>query len=300
VTLRIVTNWALPPGGAFMAAARELGWWVRPLDSIRDHADLDGFDPAGAVVFLYGDPTRGAESAEALRSAGVPVLVWNLDDPQYLRTEPATTRAASAASVYCSHTRQLDARYAEHGVTVEYLPTGAWEPHGVETPSAPELDWSFVGTLTPERRAFIIALAKRLPRDVRGRAFQGVSPRDAERIWTSTAVNLAFGACCDLPGERSWGVTDRSWQIPHVSGFLLQEARPHVADHFQLDVEAVTFESVEECAEKLCRYLDDASARRDVAARARRRVLERERTTDRLRSIARLLERSRQEVRHEA
>lgn len=67
-------------------------------------------------------------------------------------------------------------------------------------------------------------------------------------------------------------VNQRVFDCPAAGGFLLTDAQGDLAEHFDLDSEAVTFASMEELHEKAARYLGRPEERTPIIQRAQRRI----------------------------
>jgi spore maturation protein CgeB len=278
----LLTNHSSPTGLALRAAARHLHCDLRALAEFPTDTALRAFAPRGALVFIYGAPEAAEAAVDRLQALDVPVAVWQVDDPQYFRSaelRDLTFRVARKADVYFSHTDQLTDAYRAHGIAVTYLPTGARELPGTDhliAHPAPEdeleHDWAFVGTLNDARRGFLETLAQRLPKTLCGRVATDVTLDEAYRIYRRSKVTLALPPVSETAAEPSWALTERSWEVPLVGGFLLQDERRHLAQHFGLGTEAVTYASVEDCAAKVVRFVEDDRERRAIATRAQDRV----------------------------
>jgi spore maturation protein CgeB len=284
---------------ALALAARRLGCDLRPIAAFGTPEEALRFEPEGALLFLYGDPRGAEEALRVLQASGVPVAVWNVDDPDYFyRSDLRETviRVARAADIYLSHTRQLVEEYRQLGVAVHHLPTGARELLSTEplvaAPPAEcefERDWAFVGTPSKERETFFQRLRAILPPGLSGEVFSGIPPEKAYHVFRKTRVNLAAGQVCEGSGVRTWALTERSWEVPLVGGFLLQDERRDLEEHFARGIEAITFHDVEDCAAKIATYIRDPEARRRVALAAQKRVLAQHRLSHRLAVILREL-----------
>jgi Glycosyl transferases group 1 len=292
---RLLTN---HPSNTFLAlrrAARSMGGEVRALTEIQSVEELEHWNAHGAIVFLYGWPETAAATVELLRELRIPVAVWQVDDPHFFsdpKLHDVTLRVARRADLYFSHTRQLDQDYAKLGVRVHYLPTSAKVFPGVEELIRPPLpdeacerDWSFVGTLSDARCAFLDALKMQLPAHLRGTIHTGIPSLEALRIYRSSRVLVGFGTASEGATVPSLALTERTWDVPLVGGFLLQDDRPYLGEHFTLGEEVVTFSHVEDCARKIAYYCQNADARRAMAARAQARVLREHLTEHRLEVI---------------
>jgi spore maturation protein CgeB len=88
-----------------------------------------------------------------------------------------------------------------------------------------------------------------------------------EGIWRSK-INLSF-----LTHGNQDEYAHKSFEIAGCAAFQLAERCPGHTERFIEDVEAVYFSSVEECAEKIRRYLPDEAARNRIAAAGYRRAV---------------------------
>jgi len=125
-----------------------------------------------------------------------------------------------------------------------------WERHGIRTLVWGDSRWG---------RGFPRA---KLPAEVRRELYQGGSltyDQFRETIWRSR-INLGF--CSNLNRDEFSG---RSFQIPASGGFLLAEDTPGHREMFTDGQEAVFFNSIDDCAEKIRRYLPDEEARLRIA-----------------------------------
>lgn len=280
--MRLVTNFATGALPALQWEAHLAGAELRSLVELEDLDALRAYAPRGALVFVYGFPESAERSIDLLQGAGVPVAVWQVDDPQFFRSEKlhaTTIRIARKAELSYSHTLELADEYARLGVQVRYLATGGETRPDMRPLEPPpedelELDYAFVGGISPARARFLDELTRLLPGTLKGRVFTSVEPEACAHVYRHTRVNLAYGSLSDFGDAKSWGLTQRSWQVPLVGGFLLQDDRRHLTDHFQLGVDAESFTDVRECAEKIVHFCREPERRRAIAVAAQRRVWE--------------------------
>lgn len=291
----LLTNFYSPTTRALQRAAARLGGRVVVLDEVRDADELRRCAPVGALVYMYGYPESAARQVDLLRRQGLPVAVWQVDDPHYFRRSDlheVTVRIARTCDVYFSHTRELDSAYRERGVEVEYLPTAARDVPGAEAlvggPPAEEdyeLDYVFVGTPSAARRTAFERLERLVPA-LRGRFVTEVSPLEAMRLSRFARVTVFFGAHTSPAGDPdSWGLSERSWEVPWVGGLLVQEDRPHLRDHFVPGVDAVSFRTVDECADLVRTLCASPDERRALATRAHLKVVAEHRLEHRLERV---------------
>jgi len=88
-----------------------------------------------------------------------------------------------------------------------------------------------------------------------------------EAIWRSK-ISLSF-----LTHSNEDEFAHKSFEIAACGGFLLAERSPGHAARFREDEEAVFFTGIDECAEKIHRYLQDEPARERIAAAGRARAV---------------------------
>lgn len=282
-SFHLVTNFRSPTCFALREAARRLGGAVTALPDV-DLGALRTRPPQGALVFMYGDPLQAEAAVDLFQEEGVPVAVWQVDDPGYFQRADLggiTRRVARKCDLYFSHTRELDEEYEKLGVRVEYLPTGARRLAGAEelcAPPPPEaelvLDYVFVATASPERRQAFESLRELLPRSLKGGMVSGVEPHEALRLQRFARVSLFLGAHTGADGRPDgWGLSERSWEVPLVGGLLVQEERKHLREHFSPGRDAVVFQGLAECAERVMQLCRRPAERRAIAERAQARVL---------------------------
>lgn len=292
----LVTNFRSPTAASLRRAAWRAGGDVVVLDEVRDLGARNGV--LGGLVFMYGYPEEAERQLTLLQAHGLPVALWQVDDPHYFRRAdlgPITRRLARRADVYFSHTLELREEYAALGVTVEYLPTAAREVPGAEALVGPppaeeeyERDYVFVGTPSKPRQAAFRGLQGLLP-GLRGELVSGVPLVEALRLSRTSRVSLYLGVKSEPDGAPDgWGLSERSWEVPLVGGLLVQEDRRHLHDHFRVGEDAVAFRTIEECAEHVAWLCARQDERRAIAARAHARVLAEHRMDQRL---ARVIER---------
>jgi spore maturation protein CgeB len=87
-----------------------------------------------------------------------------------------------------------------------------------------------------------------------------------EGVWRSK-INLSF-----LTHGNQDEYAHKSFEIAACGGFLLAERSAGHSERFREDEEAVFFSDIEECAEKIRRYLNDEPARARIAAAGQRRA----------------------------
>lgn len=252
----------------------------------RARPDLAWFDRATFVR---------ARTVRALSESGVFTVHFNPDNPFARSVHPGWRLLLDAIPAYDLHAVKQASSLAEYqraGARDTVLMPLGYEP-SIHYP--PPTDWSesdrtndvaFIGSPYDDRPAFLAALWRdeKIPVKIWGAArWRSFLPQDAaaslvqgsevwnddyrETMWRSRIL-LSFVTHC-VHDE----VAHKSFEIAGSGGFLLAEDTPGHRACFVDGEEAVFFRSVEDCAEKIRRYLPDAAARARIAAAGRRRAV---------------------------
>lgn len=238
-----------------------------------------------------------ADTLRRLRSMGVVTVDYMIDNPFGPRRDPGFRLYVRTIPEYDLHVQQRDVSVQE------YLRRGARRVVKVQTafePTAhfpPPVGWSdrdrtreisFIGTPYDDRPRFLTELwhkynlpvtisgppiwKRKLDGNVTGALYpEDAEPRDAayrERIWRSK-INLSF-----LTHGNQDEYAHKSFEIAACGGFLLAERSAGHSTRFKEDEEAVFFSGIEECVEKVRRYLPDEMARTRIAQAGQRRAVE--------------------------
>ena len=232
---------------------------------------------------------------DQLRAMGVATVSYMIDNPFGSRQDPGWRLYMKDIPHYDLHVVQRDANIADYmargGRDVIKIQT-AYEPT-IHFPPPP--DWndadrdrgvSFIGTPYDNRAEFLTRLWQEfnLPVTVSGGLIwkrhlteeavdalyrgHGELFRDQYRegIWRSK-INLSF-----ITHANHDEFTHKSFEIAACEGFLLAERSTGHLERFVEDEEAVFFSTIEECVDKIHRYLPDEAARRRIAAAGRVRA----------------------------
>lgn len=198
---------------------------------------------------------------------------WRL----YKKTQPHFDLHVVPRSSSVTDYQQRGARNVMH-LCFSYEPSIHFPPAPGWSDQQRTRDVSFIGTPYDNRAEFLAQLADmQLPLSISGsqphwRAALPANIFDAtfrdgelkaaayrEAIWQSK-INLAF-----VTKANHDEVAHKSFEITACGAFLLAERTPGHIAAFKEDEEAVFFSSVEECAEKIRRYLPDEAARNRIA-----------------------------------
>jgi len=229
------------------------------------------------------------KTLDALRAMGILTVNYSIDNPFGPRRDPDWGLYMKCISHYDLHVVQRDQN------VIDYKASGARDVLKIQTAYEPTLHFpppagwsdndrdrgvSFIGTPYDERPAFLTALWKQygLPVVVSGgmiwkdyftaeaaaAIYCGRGPLFAreyrEGIWRSR-INLSF-----LTHSNQDEFAHKSFEIAACGGFLLVERSAGHLQRFKEDEEAVFFSDIEECVEKIRRYLPDEAARSRIAA----------------------------------
>lgn len=233
---------------------------------------------------------------EQLRRVGIVTVSYMIDNFFGPRRDPGWRLYAKTIPYYDLHCTQRDVNvtdYKNAGArnvikiqtayepTIHFAPPEGWSDHDRDR------DVSFVGTPYDQRPEFLTRLAKEggvsvavngglvwkpaLER-VGGSALyrgNGELRNDdyREAIWRSR-INLSF-----LTHSNQDEFVHKSFEITACGGFLLAERSAGHAARFVEDEEAVFFTGLEECIEKVQKYLHDEPARTRIAHAGWQRAL---------------------------
>lgn len=236
-----------------------------------------------------------AATLHKLRDLGIVTVDYMIDNPFGPRRDPGFRLYVRTIPEYDLHVQQRDVSVAA------YLRRGARRVIKVQTASepsvhfAPPAGWSdrdrtrevsFIGTPYDERPQFLTQLWEKYgvpviisgPRKWRHKlspaSLAALYPHDGELydteyregIWRSK-INLSF-----LTHGNQDEYAHKSFEITACGGFLLAERSAGHGARFVEDEEAVFFSDIQECVEKIRRYLPDEAARARIAAAGCRRA----------------------------
>jgi len=235
------------------------------------------------------------KTLEQLRAKGIATVSYMIDNPFGTRQDPGWRLYMKDIPFYDLHVVQRDANIADYKargardvikIQTAYEPTIHFPPPTGWSDADRDREVSFIGTPYDRRGEFLTRLWKEygLPVTVSGglvwkeqlsaeavaAMYRGSGElfRDAYRegIWKSK-INLSF-----ITHANKDEFTHKSFEIAACGGFLLVERSEGHLARFVEDEEAVFFSTMEECVEKIRRYLPDEEARRRIAAAGRDRA----------------------------
>ena len=249
------------------------------------------------VGVLWADKVLGLQPStlRVLRRRGVVTASYMIDNSFGPRRDPGWR-------LYMRDLREFDLHITQRDVSVrDYEQRGARRVLKIQTAYEPTLHFpppagwsdadrtrqvSFIGSPYDQRAEFLLRLATefQIPVTVSGskawrsalssemlaRLFSGEDGlyHDAyrEAIWASK-INLSF-----LTHSNQDEFAHKSFEIAACGGFLLAERSEGHSARFREGEEAVFFSGIEECVEKIRRYLPDEAKRSRIAAAGQARA----------------------------
>ena len=235
-------------------------------------------------------------TVDKLRAMGIVTVSYMIDNPFGPRRDPGWRLYMKCIAHFDLHVVQRDkniedyrARGARDVIKIQtaYEPTIHYPPPAGWSDADRDRGVSFIGTPYDDRAQTLTRLWRdyRFPVVISGDSqWKGKMDAEAfgalftgselfldayrEGIWRSK-INLSF-----LTHSNQDEFVHKSFEIAACGGFLLAERSAGHAARFVEDEEAVFFTGVEECAEKIRRYLPDEAVRERIAAAGRRRAVQ--------------------------
>ena len=230
-----------------------------------------------------------------LREMGIATVSYMIDNPFGRRGDPGWRLYMKDIPFYDLHVVQRDANIADYKargardvikIQTAYEPTIHFPPPAGWSDADRDREVSFIGTPYDQRGEFLTRLWKEfgvavtvsgglvwkrhLSAEAVAAMYRGHGElfKDAYRegIWRSK-INLSF-----LTHSNHDEFAHKSFEIAACGGFLLVERSDGHLQRFVEDEEAVFFSTIEECAEKILRYLPDEATRARIAAAGRVRA----------------------------
>lgn len=223
----------------------------------------------------------------------VPYVFWNRDAPWNTGMKLKNRLAMQwlkPVDIYLAHSMQTHQWF---GGEAHDFPNATQPAYYVETDlqalrdeAAYKFDVSFFGSFGNTKDAnararfeFLITLKSLLRLKLPAIRFKAVntathqlSLSEQMALIRSTKINLNYGAMCDLPGNRSWGLPERVFGIPAAGGSLLTDDRQSIPETFPAGL-CDTFATPEECAHKIALALANFHMTRTRAEQLHRYVL---------------------------
>jgi spore maturation protein CgeB len=253
------------------------------------------------------------ETLQNLRQRGVRVVSFYPDNPfpPHYNARPETLAAARETDLCLIWSEKLVRRLQEAGVSNPAFLPFAWDPEVFPYQGdRPQGIWPgvlFLGGWDRQREVFLEKLARQVPLRIYGPGYWGTRTRPFSRVrrcWQGKELMLADAAqviresaiCLNVlrrqhiaNGEPD-GMIMRHFEVPGAGGFLLSTRGGGATTLFPEGDSGEYFSGVEECAEKINKYMGNTSARRDLSERAHALIAARHQYRDRALEIMRLLD----------
>jgi len=235
------------------------------------------------------------KTLKKLREMRIATVSYMIDNPFGRRGDPGWRLYMKDIPFYDLHAVQRDANIADYKqrgardvikIQTAYEPTIHFAPPAGWSDADRDREVSFIGTPYDRRGELLTRLWKEfgllvtvsgglvwkehLTPEAVAAIYRGNGElfREAYRegIWKSK-INLSF-----LTHSNQDEFAHKSFEIAACEGFLLAERSEGHLQRFVEDEEAVFFSTIEECVEKIRRYLPDEAARARIAAAGRARA----------------------------
>lgn len=234
------------------------------------------------------------ETLDTLRAMGIVSVSYMIDNPFGTRKDPGWRLYMKDIPGFDLHVVQRDKNIADYKargardvikIQTAYEPTVHFPPPAGWRDKDRDRGVSFIGTSYDDRPAFLTRLwrefglpvvisgdkqwRRRLEPDALAALYTGgelYMEGYREGVWRSK-INLSF-----ITHANQDEFVHKSFEIAGCGGFLLAERSAGHSARFVEDEEAVFFSGIEECVEKIRRYLPDEAARERIAAAGRARA----------------------------
>lgn len=228
------------------------------------------------------------ETLDKLRVMGIATVSYMIDNPFGTRQDPGWRLYMKDIPHYDLHVVQRDANIVDYKVRgardvikiqTAYEPTIHFPPPEGWSDADRDREVSFVGTPYDDRATTLAWLTSQgISVSISGnrRSWQKALPAEAfdtlyregelylqqyrEAIWRSK-INLSF-----LTHSNKDEFAHKSFEIAACEGFLLAERSEGHLQRFVEDEEAVFFSTIDECVDKIRKYLPDEVKRQRIAA----------------------------------
>lgn len=277
--------------GTWLTVRTQRGATVRKFNSdLIGKAERGRYDIAWFDKAVFVDPQTLSQFA----AAGIRTVHYNPDNPFGPRRDPGWGMFLKALPSYDVHVVPRECNleeYVEAGAKRVLLMPFSYEPSIFYPPpdgwsdTERKIDVGFVGSPYDSRGAFIEALWRDhgVATAIRGSRWNNVLGNDMrqqlrpegpvlndayrETIWRS---KIMLGFVTQSNGDS---YARRCFEIAACGGFMIAQRAPGSLACFEEDREAVYFDDVADCAQKIRRYLDDEQGRNRIGRAARERSL---------------------------
>lgn len=151
-------------------------------------------------------------------------------------------------------------------------------------------DVSLVGSFSLQKQQWLSAIKRSVPHAtmrIWGRGWEacgdplltdsimgrGVLGSAYAKVVTATKINLGLMHGVHSKANEKDNVSTRSFEIPAIGGFMLHERNDEIRDLYEEDLEAAFFDTPEELAQQVRRFLADDESRARIANAGHRRCV---------------------------
>jgi|GEM_PF-1033287 len=229
---------------------------------------------------------------EDLNKRGIITIVSCVDDPwQFVAGKKDVVPIRRAFKVVKTHSMQFENKFLQWGQKVIYFPnyvnvnfTGSPTDENISSVKVTTdeglkgFDLFFVGKMNWNRKIFFWRLSKKL----KGLDYFFGSPEffytsrkeimfdprnrhHMQQLYGKSLLNIIYGSMGELLFQRTWGVTDRIFNIAYCHGFFLCDWRRHLSDLFNVEPKLYTFRTFEQCYAEIKIYLENSSLRKSLS-----------------------------------
>ena len=283
------------PGGALLRKLvhrAQMGPWV-----MRLNRDILAAAERERPEVVWADKLLGLwpSTLDRLRGMGVKSVSYMIDNAFGPRRDPGWRLYMKCIPHFDLHVVQRDKNIADYmqreardviKIQTAYEPTIHFPVEGEWSDADRDRGVSFIGTSYDDRPEFLTRLwrecgfpvvisgdrmwKERLDAEAAEALYTGgelYGKEYREAVWRSK-INLSF-----ITHSNQDEFVHKSFEIAGCGGFLLAERSEGHRARFVEDEEAVFFSGLEECAEKIRRYLPDEAARERIAKAGRARAV---------------------------
>lgn len=228
-----------------------------------------------------------------LKHYHVPYIFWNRDAPWNVGITPFyiwVLRKLQPVDIYLCHSQQTAHLFSR---VCHYFPNAALKNYyhattlsDLRQESRYHYDISFIGSFgnlkkqgCKDRADFLMAVEQRVKQKIERLKVcfidtfkERLSFEEQANIIRTSKININYGTICDLPENKSWGLTERVFGIPAAGGFLLTEYRKCILETFPGGI-CDYFENIEDCSVSIIYYLNNFKLLRDRAEHLHKHVI---------------------------
>ena len=178
-----------------------------------------------------------------------PVVLWYMDAMNNFDDE--LIEKIKACDIFFSSMRYIADQAGQYSKRCYYQPAGFYPPKNKPWPLPKEYDVSFIGNPYNDDR-------KLHCKETGAEIIRGYFGKGHAKMVSRTKINLGF----TFHGQ---GASNRIYKVMAAGGFLLTQPWREMELDFTPDVELVTFDSLQDCKDKIAYYLEHEIQREVIA-----------------------------------